>query len=278
MAHLGHIIKDVTKGLFALSPLAALLALRRPSHLHIMLADTLRAYRTNAGVRIPSILASQLLEQSGPVDIRTGEHNIYPEQASRLEVVELIALLKPQNSFEIGTFLGHVTGLIAMNTDADAKVYTLDLPTDESVPQGISDRHLIISSKHDVGEKFRNTPWAGEKIIQLFGDSKTFDYSPYHDQMDFVLIDASHTYEFVHNDSLHAFRMIREGGVILWHDYESARSEYGVTRFCDRLRKRHGCPVYRLGHIRADSRYALMRVDDQTLKIIREIAERPESF
>src|SRR5262249_40540245 len=141
--------------------------------------------------------------------------------------------LKPERVFEIGTSTGRRTALMAMNTSETARIFTLDLPPDAAVPEGASDLHLIENSKHEVGKHFRETRWNGSKITQLFGNSKTFDFGPYHESIDLVMVDGSHTYEFVESDSFNAFRMIREGGVILWHDYESERSEYGVSAFVD---------------------------------------------
>ncbi len=55
--------------------------------------------------------------------------------------------------------------------------------------------------------------------------------------------------------------MIKPEGVILWHDYESMRSEYGVNRFVDRLRVVHQLPVRRLSSARGDTRYAVFASD-----------------
>jgi predicted O-methyltransferase YrrM len=37
--------------------------------------------------------------------------------------------------------------------------------------------------------------------------------------MDFVFVDADHSYRFVKADTERAFQLIRPGGVILWDDY-----------------------------------------------------------
>ncbi len=61
--------------------------------------------------------------------------------------------------------------------------------------------------------------------------------------MDFVFIDASHTYEYVLSDSRAALKLLRRGGgtkVILWHDYGEWE---GVTRALDELAA--GEPTFR---------------------------------
>jgi len=38
----------------------------------------------------------------------------------------------------------------------------------------------------------------------LFGDSASFDYSPYHGRVDLFFIDGAHSYEYVRSDTLNA--------------------------------------------------------------------------
>ena len=58
-----------------------------------------------------------------------------------------------------------------------------------------------------------------QKIVMLTGDSKNFDFSEFDEKVDFIFIDADHSYAGVMNDSEIAFKMIRPGGTIVWHDY-----------------------------------------------------------
>jgi hypothetical protein len=51
--------------------------------------------------------------------------------------------------------------------------------------------------------------------------------------MDFVFIDAAHSYEYVLRDSINAIKMLRESrGLLLWHDYASLP---GVNKALDEL-------------------------------------------
>ena len=61
--------------------------------------------------------------------------------------------------------------------------------------------------------------------IELFGDSMNFDFSPYHGKMDFVFVDANHSYAYVKSDTENAFQMISPRGAILWHDYDFIHPE-----------------------------------------------------
>ena len=69
-----------------------------------------------------------------------------------------------------------------------------------------------------MGEFFAGSRYA-DKICQLFGNSITFDYSPYENAIDLVVVDADHSYDFVRPDTESAFRLLRPGGTILWDDY-----------------------------------------------------------
>lgn len=258
---LRFLIRDFIQGLPALSPLAFLLALRNPRRLPIFIADTLRLYRGHAKLRVPSITPWDLLGHSQPVTLRLGENGLFAAMENNFLMMQIAAMLRPLRIFEIGTSQGRTTALLAMNTPPETQIFTLDLPPEATLPAGVSDLHLIELARKELGIAFRGTNWES-RITQLLGDSGSFDFTPYYDTIDLVTVDGSHTYKFVRQDSLNAFRMIRPGGVILWHDFESMRSEYGVSRFVDECR-RAGLPVFRLGREQGDSRYAVMRVTEE---------------
>lgn len=137
-------------------------------------------------------------------------------------IVKLIRQYKPERLFEIGTFDGRTTLNLASNSSPEARVYTLDLPSDgRSVKrQGTLNSDMSFVDKAVTGSRFRGTD-CEDKITQLYGDSATFDFTPYENKMDFVFIDAAHTYEYILNDSEKALRLLKNRqGIILWHDYK----------------------------------------------------------
>ena len=74
------------------------------------------------------------------------------------------------------------------------------------------------------------------RIHQLYGDSATFDFSPFRGRMGLVFVDGSHAYDYVANDAMRALAMLRpEGGVILFHDYGTVWDD--VTRALNDLRR-----------------------------------------
>jgi len=242
-----------------------------------MLSDTWRLYRRHAGLRIPPITPWELLDFNGVATLRIGENGLYAAHDTSFLLMQLAVMLNPERIFEIGTSLGHTTALFAMNTPPSTRIFTLDLPPESAAPEGATDLHLIELARSKLGQAFRGNNWQS-RITQLLGDSSTFDFSPYDNSIDIVTVDGSHSFPFVRSDSFNAFRMVRPGGIVLWHDYESMRSEYGVTRFVDRLRKTHGFPVYRLCRDPADTRFAVMRVSAADKPRLVMLAQNPQAF
>lgn len=140
-----------------------------------------------------------------------------------LLIAQLVASRRVEQVFEIGTFDGRTTLNLAANLPASGRVYTLDLP-----PQQLKQTGLRIASgdenfiqKERSGSRFVGSAFE-QKIVQLYGDSATFDFAPYEGKMDVVFVDGAHSYEYVRNDTQIALRLLKSGGgMILWHDYGS---------------------------------------------------------
>ena len=136
----------------------------------------------------------------------------------RLILGAMCKLLECRKVFEIGTYLGQTTWVLAHN-NPDAEVFTLDLPTLEAVNHlkyDVTDPEYFVA--WDRGARFLGTPEAA-RITQLFGDSAIFDFSPYHGKMDLVFIDGSHSLAYVKSDTDAAFKMLSDRGTIVWDDY-----------------------------------------------------------
>lgn len=144
--------------------------------------------------------------------------------ASALEIIvlsRLVQTLKPTALLEIGTFDGRTTLNLAANCSPSSQVYTLDLPRDllSSTTLPLVTGDAVYIEKEVPGARFRGTEYAS-RIVQLMGDSASFDFSKLGTQMDFIFIDGSHAYEYVLRDSETARGLLREGrGLIVWHDY-----------------------------------------------------------
>lgn len=145
-----------------------------------------------------------------------------------------VAHLRPRTVFEIGTFRGVTTYNLAKCAAEDAVVYTLDLPPSFThTAFRLHELEVRFAEKAEIGEVYRRHP-ESRKIVQLQGDSALFDFSRYAGLIDFVLVDASHTYANCLSDSLRAITLRSSRGVIAWHDYNVWP---GVTAALDDLHR-----------------------------------------
>src|SRR5207302_1491427 len=128
----------------------------------------------------------------------------------------LIRKHRPERFFEIGTSSGRGTKVICkalsrrrLWPDTRNRVFSLDVPpgTDPSIiyPQG-EDGHPDKAGAHN--------PYP---YHQLFGDSKTFDPTPYL-PLDGWFIDGKHDYEYARADTLLA--LSADPRLIVWHDLQ----------------------------------------------------------
>ena len=185
---------------------------------------------------VPKVRAADVIRDDTTVLLsRTAEveGNITPSEL--MIIAAFVKQLQPMRCFEIGTFDGRTTENMAANQPDAGKCFTLDLP-----PEGADKTSLPLAS----GDKtYINKPVSGVrisaqtrsgKITQLYGDSGTFDFTPYYGQVDLMFVDGSHSYEYVLSDTEAAYKMVKPGGLILWHDYDS-RWWPGVTRALNQL-------------------------------------------
>src|SRR3989338_396551 len=190
--------------------------------------------RRSEPTRIPIIDPMQYFLGDDPVYMRdpiSDDGNV-----SLLELLVINTLIKRKNPvtlFEVGTFDGRTALNMAANTSPDAKIYTLDLPSEKIVEarqNPLGDAKFV--GKALIGYKFKNSSY-GKKITQLEGDSATFNFKPYEKSMDFIFVDGAHSYSYVSSDTTHSLDMLREGGVVIWHDYVHICR--GVTVFLNEL-------------------------------------------
>lgn len=180
---------------------------------------------------VPKIAASNIIRDDTTVTlsrIADVAGNITPTEL--MIIAAFVKQRQPAMCFEIGTFDGRTTENMAANQPDNGKCYTLDLPPDgadkAALPLACGDKTYI--DKPVSGARI-SAQAKSSKITQLYGDSGTFDFSPYFGQVDLMFVDGSHSYEYVLSDTEVAWNMVKPGGLILWHDYNS-RWWPGVTR------------------------------------------------
>lgn len=135
-------------------------------------------------------------------------------------ISNLVKQKNPDRIFEIGTYQGRTTLNMAINANPACEIFTLDLPKAEldktKMEIEVGEERYV--DKDESGTRFKNHPM-GYKIKQVYGDSATYDFSPYHNSIDIAFIDGSHAYGYVLNDSHKILPTMRKGGLIIWHDY-----------------------------------------------------------
>lgn len=175
-------------------------------------------------VRLEAVPWRQLSDGRG---VRVFEHRKANGNVRLSELAILNSLAQAvddgTNIFEIGTFDGRTSLNLAFSSPAHCQVYTLDLKPemDTAFDLAEGERHMVEKPRSGARiDPYRiSDRQTTSRIHQLYGDSASFDFSPFYGSCSLVFIDASHAYEYVLSDSRAALKMIKPGGVILWHDY-----------------------------------------------------------
>jgi predicted O-methyltransferase YrrM len=202
-------------------------------------ADKFDQYLLDSEKLVPTVNLNKIF----PSEVETGRivlenflghwGNVSIEEVCKICLI--INFLKPRKILELGTYNGMTTLQMALNAPKDCKIYTLDLPDnyDPNIKLSELDWHVAKSIKSKFGTKtgsyFADYP-ENKNIIQLLGDSATFNYEEVGNDIDLIFIDAAHDFENKLIDTENAYRLIRKGGVIIWHDYKSPANPE-VTRF-----------------------------------------------
>jgi predicted O-methyltransferase YrrM len=192
--------------------------------------------------RIPATSIEQLLPGAEDVEVtmrhETRDRALGPGEAYVLSLVA--AWSRPKRIFEIGTASGQATLLMARQAP-DARIDTLDLGN-ERPTLGQQRGQPPWKDLSTVGAAYREGGVA-DRVTQHFADSARFDFAPFRGQIDLVLVDGAHTYEYVRSDSQAALQMIRPGGIVVWDDCTYVSP--GVSRALVTVR-RGGHDVYRV--------------------------------
>jgi len=167
----------------------------------------------------------------------------YVEDHQGMLIAALAQGLSAITFFEIGTNRGRTSWTVAVN-NPELAVYTLDIALtassdDVALELGTDDRHFFRPGEA-CGEAFRDTPEAA-RITQLWGDSATFDFSPFEATIDLIYIDGGHSYDYVKSDTENALKVLSPTGTIVWDDYGS---HPGVYQLVNEVAPTLDAPVY----------------------------------
>lgn len=200
------------------------------------LSEIYRCSKTDAGLYLPVVG----LEEIAPVST---EFKVCrpPDWGGSMTLTEvsslchLVAARHPRKVLEIGSFRGLTTLNIAMNAP-DAEIHTLDLPPNFD-PAKTKFEHNDANIITTRGSCYYAGRDEATHIRQHYGDTATFNYETIGGGVDFCLIDAAHSYDYVRNDTAKALSLMANDGLLLWHDYgrndflAAPENAWGVTRF-----------------------------------------------
>lgn len=257
-------LRSAPRFLGSVSPFSLLVALRSARRFCHLASETNRSLSEVWGSVLPSVSAAQLLggERRTAVTIDETKRSIGLE-----ELVPLLMLVRgipALQVFEIGTSTGGTTWHIAANLVPQGKVYTLDLPPETSLSEEFAPQAIATSrpSAEQLGVCFRGSD-ESHRVIQLLGDSGSFEAKDLSGRMDLVFVDGAHTYESVRRDTRLAFQLAKPGGYVCWHDYFVFHPDYGVRRYLHE--GIFGTKVFRLAHsLSAVARVPLVGAEGET--------------
>jgi predicted O-methyltransferase YrrM len=158
--------------------------------------------------------------------------------ADLLALCMICRAIKPKMIFEIGTFHGAGTLHLAANAP-EAEVFTLDLPLESATALNVT----TVDRLHIAARTRADWMSGAKRISRVYGDSATFDFSPWRGKIDLFFIDGAHSYEYVRNDTMKGLDCCRPNGVIAWHDYGRVGVN-GVSRWLHEF-ARQGRQVFR---------------------------------
>ena len=174
-----------------------------------------------ASQQLASLSVVELAELTGPVSYTavvapvSTRHGWSLGAAEQIVLQAVIAGRAVRSAFEIGTFNGGTTRVLAEALPEGGHVVTLDLPPvafDASQkPDG------FVGSQ--VGAAYRDSP-AATRITQLLADSLTFDAGEHAGRYDLVLVDGGHEYANGVADTRTALRLVAPGGLVVWDDFQ----------------------------------------------------------
>ena len=141
---------------------------------------------------------------------------------------------------ELGSYLGKSAYAMAFWANKNVKIYCVDHWNNVDMPNKKA-ADTFEAFKNNLGEYFK-------KIIPIRSDTSTAAKT-FNDEIDILFIDANHSYEGCMKDIVAWYPKVKNGGVILFHDY--TEKTCGVSRVVDEFfaNKHRGivvCSIYKV--------------------------------
>ncbi|MBI5155801.1 ATP-binding cassette domain-containing protein [Candidatus Peregrinibacteria bacterium] len=144
-------------------------------------------------------------------------HGLTPANDTQV-ILTLLMHTRPQRILEIGTATGHMTANLTQWSRDDAHIFTIGAVDDLGIPTTESQRYED-PSRGEFG-RHANAFGKAHKVFFITADSTQYDLERLA-PLDFAFIDGAHDFDHVLTDSRSAYKALRSGGCIVWHDFNS---------------------------------------------------------
>jgi hypothetical protein len=243
-------------GVASVNLLALRLALSDRDAARSYLSSCLRLYDELRGLGLKAMDPVPYLYEQGWATSATDARTVFPaclgdDGGTRLDELLILAtvtkVLSPTNVFEIGTYNGRTTAILALNAPASGTVFTLDLPPNTSVDDSRATEYIdtdLQLVKRRGGSNFIAELKLEDRCKQLYGDSMQFDPTPYQGSIELGFIDGAHALPYVRNDTIKMATMMADRGLVFWHDYGGKGRFRGLAEYLETLCRE--VPIYRV--------------------------------
>lgn len=161
----------------------------------------------------------------------------HPEVEDRVSLTKYFAKLGFKIGAEIGVAKGKFSRVICWNVP-NVKLYCIDpYKTDPNDPADYGNAHEI----HYEWAKKILKPYNVEFILKNSKDALE-DFKD--ESLDFVYIDANHSFDYVIRDIIEWSKKVRSGGIISGHDYYNFGDKFDVPGAVDAYVKSHKLTAY----------------------------------
>ena len=155
---------------------------------------------------------------------------------NRTELAKYFAKLGFTKGAEIGVYLGYYSGVLLDN-----------IPDLELLCVDSWDKHIWRERAYAVAVEVLSR-YAGAKILR--GSSMNIVKTVLSESLDFVFIDADHSYQSVKNDIQEWSKKVRHGGIVSGHDYLLGRQTVQVIQAVDEYIKENNLTLLLTDHDR----------------------------
>jgi|GEM_PF-852884 len=186
--------------------------------MQIRIFDTIQEMKAYLGFTHDGIILENGL------DVVENETDLFERKRRDAEVMTYLAANNDGKFVEIGTSFGHGTFRLATNIRNNGRVYTVNLLPEQATQEEKLVTHFL--DKDEIGSFYREHGLGN--IDQIYANTLTWDVPEEISDVSLVFVDGCHDKEFVYSDTKKLYPRIKDGGYIMWHDFNPIlRNKFG---------------------------------------------------